>query len=228
MSNIELGQPLDFQKMGEDAKKPVEIEWASVEDANSEFSIPTKDGYKEVVKKHKEKSTKKVKENKNISSQLSKFREIFGLKRIDVVPYSLVRRSSDGNSNTEMIIGLRAMNYDDFQWCLERSANIVTRTEEDTENSFNIKKTFAYHQVMVAISICSLDGSPIWKVFGLEDDSIDSNYPKFGTRCQSAELVLQELKTTLYDAVIELHAAIESLVGSYEAKFKEEQKSPLV
>jgi hypothetical protein len=159
----------------------------------------------EVVKKKVSKAKKTTE-----SSQIKKFREIFGLKRVDVKYIDIIRLSLDGKSNTTTKFGIRGLNHADLQWCVEKAESKTLK------------------QAVVAMSICSMDDVPIWKVFGLSDENItDPNYPDSKIRIEAADLLYIELKNTLFDLVEELHAAIMNLMDSYTAKEEEKQEVPL-
>ena len=223
-----LGEKIDVNKMAE------EDVWASVEQAESAFSVPdlAKESKKE-KKTAKQVQKEEVKQEpvsmKKASVQLNRFRELFSVKRIDVKYYDLVTRSIDEKTNESIRVGLRAMNYEDYQWCLEQAINLQQNTQQYIFTKQDaIANGFAWKQAIVAISVCSLDNEPIWSVFGIEDkDNKDPNYPKLSPRIEAAALLLNELKTTLYDTVDELHDAIFSLVKTYNAKLVEETENPL-
>jgi len=227
MITKDLGEKVDLQKTAAE-----EDSWVSAEQADAEFvPVPKKERAPRKQKETKivDKEITNGVEDTKASPQLRKFRELFGLQRVEVKYYNLTRRSQDGESNEYVKIGLRAMNFEDFQWCLEQTAAITQDVNQHIFiNSEAIAQGFAWKQAVIAISVCSLDGVPIYEVFGMDKQDGDSNYPKLFVRIQAASLLLAELKTTLYDAVDELHDAILALVKSYDARIVEEAKDPLV
>ncbi len=158
---------------------------------------------------------------------LRRFREVFGLQRIKVVDAPLVRRDPDDlTQNAEMVFGLRGINYEDYQWVLEK-------TQELMQNP--ALATFAWKIAFMSMGVAAIDKEPIWQVLGFEpenpDHIRDPMYPHIGLRFQAAEAFCEELRTSLFDTVEHLYAAYEEKVDSnYLAKKvdkkKDEEGSP--
>lgn len=141
------------------------------------------------------------------TATLTRFREIFGLSRISVQPVTLERRDPrDSNKNVAMEFGLRGVNHEDYQWILGKVQEIMQNPK---------LATFAWKIAFISIGVASMDGTPIWEVFGFEskdpEHTKDPMYPHIGLRFQAAELLCDELRTSLFDTV-------ESLYSEYELK----------
>lgn len=178
-----------------------------------------------VVKKPEPKGMRPVppaaKASRKETTTLRRFRETFGLKRIDVVDAPLLRRDPhDSSRNVEMVFGLRGINYEDYQWVLEK-------TQELMQNP--ALATFAWKIAFMSMGVASIDKEPIWEVLGFEPDNADHvrdpMYPHMGLRFQAAEAFCEELRTSLFDTVEHLYAAYEEKVDSnYLAKRVEPKK----
>lgn len=170
-----------------------------------------------------------TKPTKKSSLQLQKFREAFGLQRITKVPYTVVR--GDGSEGeVSMTFQLRAMSYEDYQWVVVKSTELT-----------NIPIMFAWNMASTAISICAMDmeleegkqPTPIHEVFEVEAENPsqvrDPYYPASTIRFLAAEALLEELRSSLYDVVEELHQAIEAKIGAQSrAAETEKAENPLV
>lgn len=173
--------------------------------------------------------TASVKPTKKSSLQLQKFREAFGLQRINKIPYTVVR--GDGaEGEVSMTFQLRAMSYEDYQWVVVKSTELT-----------NIPIMFAWNMASTAISICAMDvdleekaqPTPIHEVFDIEIENNnqvrDPYYPASAIRFLAAEALLEELRGSLYDVVEELHQAIEVKIGAQSrAADTEKSENPLV
>lgn len=163
--------------------------------------------------------------NKEATSQLKKFRELFGLKRIDIKYHTITRKDENGDDFT-MTFGFRALNYEDWQWLLAKIANIEN-INADTVNTSSTIDISNYRLAVVAISLCTLNeghiketsrGMPIWKVMGIEvnnkDYIKDPHFPYVTIRHEAADLLYEEIKSTLFDVVDDLYKAYNTLVES--------------
>lgn len=174
---------------------------------------------------HEKSKVKKPISNKKATTQLKKFRELFGIKRIDIKYHTITRKDTSGNEIT-MVFGFRALNYEDYQWLIEKTASIEDFNLENVEKTPMIDMS-KYRLALIAISLCTLDnepitenkqGTPIWQIFGIEpnnEDYIkDPYFPHTSIRHEAAELMLQEIKTTLFDIVSELFDAYSELIDN--------------
>lgn len=244
-----LGEPVDVLDLPTDSINDSDFLGAESEDTpfameNSKVEVNTSYDPKTTKKAEEEKSKGyKYIPNAEATTQLQKFRELFGLKRIDVQYYS-VKRKLHGNSIT-MTFGLRPLNHEDYQWIVDKSADIQRLNAEQLEISMVTSWAFYFKQATVAMSICTLDegirsrenpGTPVWKVFGIEpNDPIytkDPNYPHTIIRVAAAEAMLKELGGIFYDVVEELNTAVTNLIdAAYRDDTKdqeeEENTSPL-
>lgn len=156
------------------------------------------------------------------TATLSRFREIFSLQRIKIVDAKLVRRDPvDPSLNVEMTFGLRGINFEDYQWVLAKfSENAHSATV------FNQALKHAF----VSMAVASIEGEPIWKVFGFEpqrpEDVRDPMYPHVGLRFQAAEAFSEELRATMHDLVEGLWAEIESKIDSKYLPKKTKAQEP--
>lgn len=146
---------------------------------------------------------------------LKKFRETFGLKRIDVAEGTLVRRDpQDPEQNVEMKFGLRGLNYEDYQWVLDKAASLQ-------QNPLLV--AFAWKIAVCSLGTASVEGQPIWEVLGFEPESpehvADPMYPHLGLRFQAAEAWCAELTGSLFDTVEDIYKLYEEKVDKqYYAK----------
>jgi hypothetical protein len=108
-----------------------------------------------------------------------------------------------------MTFGLRGINYEDYQWVLEKTQEML--------QSPNLA-TFAWKIAFMSMGVASIDGVPIWTVLGFEpenpDHTRDPMYPHMGLRFQAADAFCEELRTTLFDTVEHLYAEYERKVDS--------------
>jgi hypothetical protein len=169
----------------------------------------------------------------NMSVQLRKFREAFGVKRISTKSHTITRRSADDSENVSITFQLRALNYEDYQWA------IVKASDYSKEN--NIPLMFAWHFASVAISVCAFDvdlqkearPTPVYEIFGIQADDPtqirDPYYPVLLIRTAAADMFFQELVDTFYDVIQELHSVVEEyLVQQSQTLQKEkEEQGPL-
>lgn len=144
------------------------------------------------------------------SSTLKKFREVFGLKRVDVVPVTISRRDPHNPEvNIDLVFGLRGINYDDYQWVLEKTREMI----QDPALA-----NFAWKAAFVSMGVASIDGEPIYQVFGIKPESADHirdpMYPHMGLRFQAASAFCEEIRTSFFDLVENLYAAYEEKVDT--------------
>lgn len=213
----------------ESADEPFDMEEASEESEAKDEDTGIKS----------EKKNKKVgyTPNAEASPQLKKFRELFGLKRIDVRYCQITRKGLD-NKPVTMTFGLRPMNHEDYQWVIDKAADIQRLNAEQLEVSATTSWAFCFKQAVVAMSVCTMDegirsidnpGTPLWKVFGLiPDDPIyvsDPNYPHTIIRVATADAFLHELTGIFYDIVEDLHTAVGNLIDEeYKARNEDDIK----
>jgi hypothetical protein len=165
------------------------------------------------------------------SKVLKKFRRVFSVSRIEPGEVEVVRKDPDDpTKNITMKFGFRGIGFEDYQWVLEKSV--------DNMHSQRLA-TFSFKEAVIAIGTCSLDGVPMWEVFGFEPDDpadvADPMLPKHrGLRQRPADLFLEELKTTFYDAVEYLYTQYEEKVDTQylptrkkEEDVEEEESGPL-
>ena len=141
------------------------------------------------------------------TATLKRFREVFSLKRIDVVNAVLRRRDpQDLDKNVEMTFGLRGLGYEDYQWVLSKTQELLQKPD---------MATFAWKIAFMSMGVASIEGEPIWQVLGFEpanpEHVRDPMYPHMGLRFQAADAFCEELRTSLFDTV-------ENLYGEYETK----------
>jgi len=139
---------------------------------------------------------------------LTRFRETFGLQRINVVEGSLARRDpQDPTKNVNMAFGFRGLNYEDYQWVLEKAAGMQQTP---------MLVAFAWKIAVCSIGVASLEGAPIWEVLGFEPEDPDSvrdpMYPHIGLRFQAADAFCDELSNSLFDTVEGIYALYEEKV----------------
>jgi len=155
------------------------------------------------------------------SSTLKRFREVFGLKRVDVVTVPIARRDPHNpETNVEILFGLRGINYDDYQWVLEKTREMI----QDPALA-----TFAWKAAFISMGVASIDGVPLHEVFGIQpvspDHVRDPMYPHMGLRFQAASAFCDELRTSLFELVEHLYVAYEQNVDSkYLPKAKSSKK----
>jgi len=198
------------------ADEPFDMEEAS-EESEAEEKVVEQSNIKEKPKNNM------YTPNAKASFQLQRFRELFGLKRIDVQYYSITRKL-DGELVT-MTFGLRPLNHEDYQWIVDKSADIQRLNAEQLEISMSTSWAFCFKQATVAMSVCTLDegirsrenpGTPIWEVLGIEPkDPVfvkDPNYPHTIIRVAAADAMLHELGGIFYDVVEDLNTAVAKLI----------------
>jgi hypothetical protein len=162
-----------------------------------------------------------AKASRKETNTLRRFREVFGLQRIKVIDAPLTRRDpNDSSQNVEMVFGLRGINYEDYQWVLEKTQELMQTPA---------LATFAWKIAFMSMGVAAIDKQPIWEVLGFEPDNADHvrdpMYPHMGLRFQAAEAFCEELRTTLFDTVEHLYAAYEEKVDSnYLAKKADKKK----
>jgi len=144
------------------------------------------------------------------TSTLKRFREIFGLQRVAVEEAILKRRDpTDASRNVEVRFGLRGINYEDYQWVLGKTQELLQSPE---------MATFAWKISFMSMGVASIDGTPIWEVLGFEAEDAehtrDPMYPHIGLRFQAAEAFCEELRTTLFDTVEHLYTEYEKKIDS--------------
>lgn len=164
---------------------------------------------------------------------LTKFRETFGLQRIKVIEGVLTRKNPENlDENVDLRFGLRGLNYEDYQWVLEKAA---------TMQQSPLLVPFAWKIAVCAIGVASFEGSPIWEMLGFEPDDPDHvrdpMYPHIGLRFQAADAFCDELTNSLFDTVEGLYALYEAKVDSQympkredpeeEDADEEEEEAPL-
>lgn len=139
---------------------------------------------------------------------LSKFRETFGLQRIKVAEGFLRRKDpEDPEKIVELSFGMRGLNYEDYQWVLEKAAGMQQTP---------MLVAFAWKIAVCSMGVASFEGAPIWKVLGFEpedpDHVRDPLYPHIGLRFQAADAFCDELTGSLFDTVEQLYALYEEKV----------------
>ena len=155
------------------------------------------------------------------TATLRRFREVFGLKRVDVVEVSIPRLDpNDPTQNVEIKFGLRGINYDDYQWVLEKTREMI----QDPSLA-----TFAWKAAFISMGVASIDGEPLWSVFGIQPENSDHikdhMYPHMGLRFQAADALCEELRTSFFDLIEQLYSAYEAKVDTkYLPKKAEEKK----
>ena len=150
---------------------------------------------------------------------LKKFREVFGLQRIEKVEATVSRKDPENpNKEVTMRFGLRAMNFEDYQWVLSKTAALAQNPQ------------FAYlawKVAVVSIGVCSVDDTPLWEVFGFEPEEPehvrDPMKPHVGLRLQTAEKWSEELmSSTLFDTIEAIYIQYENSVDSQYLPSKKE------
>lgn len=141
---------------------------------------------------------------------LTKFRETFGLQRIKVAEGVLIRKDpNNSEKNVELSFGMRGLNYEDYQWVLEKAAGM---------NQTPMLVAFAWKIAICSMGVASFEGAPIWEVLGFEPDDPDHvrdpMYPHMGLRFQAADAFCDELTGSLFDTVEGLYALYEEKVDS--------------
>lgn len=215
------------------AKAKINTEYAPKENVvNKPAPVEKQAAPAPVVGEKEAKKGRRYITNEEASPHLKTFRELFGLKRIDVKYYSTKRVNADGE---EIVVtfGLRPLNFEDFQWIIDKAASIQNISIEQLGSNSSSSWTISYKQAEVAVSICTLDigikstenpGTPIWKVLGVEpvDPSYtkDPNYPHVVVRSAAADLMFEELNGTFYDLVADLHDAIATLIDTPYSEIK--------
>jgi hypothetical protein len=162
----------------------------------------------------------------NVSMQLRKFREAFGVKRISTKTYVVKRQSEEGEVNFSF--QLRQLNYEDYQWA------VMKATEHSIEN--DVPLMFAFHFATVAIAISAMDvdlaegtkPTPIYEVFNIPVENTahirDPFYPATPIRTAAAALLFTELHDSLFDIVQELHDAVDEYVTNRSQAVQKEKE----
>lgn len=157
------------------------------------------------------------------SATLRRFREVFGLERVKVEDVTVSRLDPlNREQNTDMVFGLRGVNWEDYQWIMAKALDMNTDPRL-AEGTFKI--------AWVAMTVAHIDGVPIYEVFGFEpsdpDHVRDPMYPHIGLRFQAAELWIEELsKEAQFDLVENLYKLYEAKIDSkYLPKKVKEPKS---
>jgi hypothetical protein len=190
---------------------------------------PSKNTPKKVKKKQAAppRGKRPVPERTSISRKetelLTKFRETFGLQRISVAEGTLTRKDPDNpDSNVELRFGFRGMNYEDYQWVLEKAAEMQQTP---------MLVAFSWKIAVCSIGVASFEGSPIWEVLGFTPENVndvrDPMYPHIGLRFQAADAFCAELTSSLFDTVEHLYSLYEEKVDKQYmpgAKKREEKK----
>jgi len=149
------------------------------------------------------------------SKVISRFREVFGIGRVKEVPLTITRRDpKNTDKNASMVFGVRAVNYEDYQWILEMT--------QELQQSPRLA-SFAWKIAFMSMVVCSLDKEPIWKSFGFvpgdPSEVTDPLYPHMGLRFQAAGRMCELFKSAFFYLVDELYTEYESQVDSnYIAK----------
>ena len=149
--------------------------------------------------------SKRFKATAKESRVLGKFREAFGLKRVDSADAVITRKHPrDPEQEISMKFTFRGLGYDDYLWALLTAANS------------GMPSQFAFRVACCAMMTAAIDDTPIWEVFGLEplhpDDVTDPLYPHKGIRFNSAEMFMEELRTSMHDIVDDLFNQISEKV----------------
>lgn len=139
---------------------------------------------------------------------LTKFRETFGLQRINVEDGVLRRKDpEDPEKIVELRFGMRGLNYEDYQWVLEKASGMQQTP---------MLAAFAWKIAVCSMGVASFEGVPTWEVLGFEpedpDHVRDPMYPHMGLRFQTADAFCDELSSSLFDTVEQLYALYEEKV----------------
>lgn len=164
---------------------------------------------------------------KNMSMQLRRFREAFGVKRINTKAHTITRVTPDGSEKVDFTFQFRIPNYEDYQWAIVKA--------EQYSTAFRVPPVFALHFAVVAISVCALDvnlekgarPTPLHEVFSLEvhDSHVrDPYFPSVMVRAAVADLFFDELLESFYDVVDELHTVAEEYILSHSRALNEEKE----
>lgn len=216
MSDDKLGTRIDVEQM-----KKADLEYPGSEPPEDLFDSAetVEEPFQDKPKAPEAPKSKKPK----LSKQLQKFRETFGRSQIKLKKHTITRYLDDGEK-VSMTFGMRALNYEDYQWILIKAA-----TMQDT-----IPFAFATNMTTVAMSVCSMDTenttTPIHEVLGIEGNNIqDPFYPPSKIRMEAAEALLDELKDSLYDVVEELYSEVVGYLDQQKKAIEQEkeQEGPL-
>ncbi len=158
--------------------------------------------------------------------QLSRFREIFGLKRIAVQNYT-VTTGLDGEE-VSMTFSLRPLSHEDYQWVVNQAASI--RVTDYTAS-------LTFRLAVVAMAICGMEEGvveqggktrPIWEVFGIQPEKPeqvrDPYYPQPWVRYEAATAMWNEVRNTFYDFIDEIYLAHETLINEQTTIVKDKSK----
>jgi len=151
---------------------------------------------------------------------LTRFREVFSLQRVNVQTGYIKRRDpANADANIDLEFGLRGLNYEDYQWVLEK-AEELRHSEKMVALSWKI--------AVCSMGVASFEGSPIWDVLGFEPESQDSvrdpMYPDIGLRFRAAEAFCDELQGSLFDTIEHLYTLYEEKIDS--KYFPKAEKGP--
>lgn len=149
------------------------------------------------------------------TAALRRFRQVLGLSRISTQEISIVRSDPDDSSkNVTIKFGVRGMNYDDYLWATTNTSMLMADGREIGS---------AWQLSVLAFGIASIDGVPVWEVFGLQPSDPshvkDPLYPERGLRFTAASLLCDELQATFWDVEQSLYTQyVEVVDNKYLAK----------
>jgi hypothetical protein len=168
-----------------------------------------------------------------MTQQLQRFREAFGVKRVQIAPFTVVRKSPDGSDNISCTFQFRGLKYEDFQWAVARATELTRVADLPLVAAWNLAAT--------AISLCAFDfdlnegdrPTPLHEIFGIqvEDSSQikDPYYPVATVRMNAADMMLAELSESLFDFAVDLTNFVETnILTQTQAMVREkEEEGPL-
>lgn len=149
------------------------------------------------------------------TDMLRKFREVLSIRRVRIVDVTISRVDPQDPSNVlDVHFGLRGLNFEDYQWVLEKSIELQ---QHPAMISLAFKLPFVAMGV-AAIGVGNDTPRPVWEVLGFSPEDpkhvADPMYPHIGLRFAAAEAMLAEFNETFFDTIEELYSKYESSVDS--------------
>lgn len=149
------------------------------------------------------------------TDMLRKFREVLSIRRVRIVDVTISRVDPANSSSVlDVHFGLRGLNFEDYQWVLEKSIELQ---QHPAMISLAFKLPFVAMGV-ASIGVGNDPPRPVWEVLGFSPEDpkhvADPMYPHIGLRFAAAEAMLAEFNDTFFDTIEELYTKYESSVDS--------------
>lgn len=205
-----------------------ELKYPGMEDPDTAFTPPTLSTPQATAPKTTAKSQAKAEESPNpfprdvgrevtplpdsvkAAPILSKFREMFGLKRTKPKYKTVSIYDPDTDSKYKMTLGFRPLGVEEFSWVVTKSAAYPVVDEFHAMHNRNWKVP------VLAIGLTTMDegelaegeqGTPLWKQLGLTpnpSEILDPYNPSIVIRLQCAEVMEEVMRDSFYTVLEDL------------------------